>query len=60
MKERDILIGKILKNLLGDLYMSQDIHDGWTEHVLLKGHRGLNDYSFAELKRKCKELDIEV
>ena len=40
--------------------MSQDIHDGWTEHVLLKGHRGLNDYSFAELKRKCKELDIEV
>jgi len=40
--------------------MHQDIHDGWTTHVLLNGHKGLNDYTLGELTAKCKELDIEV
>ena len=58
MKERDVLIAKILNNLYDDLCMHQDIHDGWTTHVLLNGHKGLNDYTITELKAKCKELDI--
>jgi len=60
MPERQVLINKILNNLYDDLCMHQDIHDGWTTHVLLNGHKGLNDYSLGELSAKCKELDIEV
>ena len=60
MDEKDILIARILNNLYDDLCMHQDIHDGWTTHVLLNGHKGLNDYSLGELSAKCKELDIEV
>ena len=59
MDEKEILIGRILNNLYDDLCMHQDIHDGWTTHVLLNGHTGLNDYTMSELKDKCKELDIE-
>ena len=60
MDEKEILIGRILNNLYDDLCMHQDIHDGWTTHVLLNGHKGLNDYTMSELKDKCKELDIET
>ena len=60
MNEKDVLINKILNNLYDDLMMHQDIHDGWTVHVLLNGHKGLNDYTLGELKAKCKELEIKV
>ena len=60
MNEKDVLINKILNNLYDDLMMHQDIHDGWTTHVLLNGHKDLNDYTLGELKAKCKELEIEV
>ena len=59
MDEKDILIARILNNLYDDLCMHQDIHDGWTTHVLLNGHKGLNDYTIKELRNKCNELDIQ-
>lgn len=60
MNKRDILISKLLVALTDDLFMDHNIHDGWTTHVLLNGHKGLNDYTISELKAKCKELEIEI
>ena len=60
MPEKEVLINKILNNLYDDLCMHQDIHDGWTTHVLLNGHKGLNDYTLGELTAKCGELGIKV
>ena len=60
MPDKETLINKILNNLYEDLLMHQDIHDGWTTHVLLNGHKGLNDYTLSELTAKCKELEIVV
>ncbi len=60
MPEKEMLINKILNNIYENLLMNQDIHDGWTTHVLLNGHKGLNDYTLGELTTKCKELDIKI
>jgi len=34
------------------LLMSSEVQDGWCEHVLLNGIKGLNDYTDDELKQK--------
>lgn len=38
------------------LLMSSEVQDGWCEHVLLNGIKGLNDYTNDELKQKVEEL----
>jgi len=53
---RSQMIDFIYESNTRDLFMSSEIQDGWCEHVLLHGIKGLHDYTDAELQQKIEEL----
>jgi len=53
---RDQMINFIFESNTTDLFMSSEIQDGWCEHVLLHGIKGLHDYTDEELRQKVEDL----
>lgn len=53
---RDQMIKFIYDSHTRDLFMSLEVQDGWCEHVILHGIKGLHDYTDKELEQTIEDL----